>query len=98
MGLNRETAARFSFLLSLPSVFAAGVLELVKEREMLFSPEVGITNVVVATIVSGIVGYASIAFLLNYLKKHTTYIFILYRIGLATILLYLLLIGVLYPL
>lgn len=97
MGLNRETAARFSFLLSLPSIFAAGVLELVKEREMLLSSEIGLTNLIVATTVSGIVGYASIAFLLNYLKKHTTYLFIIYRIGLATILLYLLLIGVLYP-
>ena len=97
MGLNRETAARFSFLLSLPSVFAAGVLELYKERETLFSQEIGLTNVIVATVISGIVGYASIAFLLNYLKKHTTYLFILYRIGLGIILLYLMLIGVLYP-
>ena len=79
-GMNRETAARFSFLLSLPSVLAAGVLELVKEREHLFSPEIGIVNVLAATLVSGIVGYASIAFLLNYLKNHSTYLFIIYRI------------------
>jgi undecaprenyl-diphosphatase len=84
-GMNRETAARFSFLLSLPSVLAAGVLELVKEREQLLSPEIGMVNVLVATMVSGIVGYASIAFLLNYLKNHSTYLFIIYRIivGLA---------------
>ncbi len=79
-GMNRETAARFSFLLSLPSVLAAGVLELVKEREHLFSQEIGMVNVVVATLVSGIIGYASIAFLLNYLKNHSTYLFIIYRI------------------
>ncbi len=79
-GMNRETAARFSFLLSLPSVLAAGVLELVKEREHLFSQEIGIVNVLAATLVSGIVGYASIAFLLNYLKNHSTYLFIIYRI------------------
>jgi len=97
MGLNRETAARFSFLLSLPSVFAAGVLELVKERETLLSSEIGMTNLIVATVVSGIVGYVSIAFLLNYLKKHTTYLFIIYRIDLGIILLYLLSIGVLFP-
>jgi len=60
--LNRETAARFSFLLSLPSVFAAGVLELVKERHELFSSNVGMENILIATVVSGIVGYASIAF------------------------------------
>lgn len=79
-GMNRETAARFSFLLSLPSVLAAGLLELVKERELLFSSGIGMTNIVVATVVSGIVGYASIAFLLNYLKNHSTYLFIIYRI------------------
>ena len=98
IGLNRETAARFSFLLSLPSVFAAGVLELVKERETLLSSEIGMTNLLIATIVSGIVGYASIAFLLNYLKKHTTYLFITYRIVLGLGLLYLLSTEVLSPL
>jgi undecaprenyl-diphosphatase len=90
LGLNRETAARFSFLLSLPSVFAAGVLELVKEREMLLSSDIGAVNLLVATIVSGIVGYASIAFLLNYLKKHSTYLFIVYRIIIGFALLYVL--------
>lgn len=98
IGLDRETAARFSFLLSLPSVFAAGILELVKERQQLFSPEIGFTNVLVATIVSGVVGYVSIAFLLNYLKKHTTYLFILYRIVAGVALLYLLFTGILQPL
>lgn len=98
VGLNRETAARFSFLLSLPSVFAAGLLELVKERHELFSSTIGIENILVATIVSGIVGYASIAFLLNYLKNHSTYIFIVYRIIVGFGLLYLLNTGILSPL
>lgn len=98
IGLNRETAARFSFLLSLPSVFAAGMLELVKERHELFSPSIGIENVLIATIVSGIVGYASIAFLLNYLKSHTTYLFIIYRIVVGVGLLYLLNAGFISPL
>ncbi len=98
VGLNRETAARFSFLLSLPSVFAAGLLELVKERHELFSSTIGIENILVATIVSGLVGYASIAFLLNYLKNHSTYIFIIYRIIVGFGLLYLLNTGILSPL
>ncbi len=97
LGLNRETAARFSFLLSLPSVFAAGVLELVKERELLLSSDIGVLNLVVATIVSGVVGYASIAFLLNYLKHHSTYLFIIYRIIVGIGLLYLLNTGILQP-
>ncbi|MFA6455823.1 MAG: undecaprenyl-diphosphatase UppP [Bacteroidota bacterium] len=98
VGMNRETAARFSFLLSLPSVFAAGVLEIIKERRELFSPQIGAENVLIATIVSGFVGYASIAFLLNYLKSHTTYLFIIYRIVVGFGLLYLLYSGMLSPL
>jgi undecaprenyl-diphosphatase len=86
-GMDRATAARFSFLLSLPSVLAAGLLELVKERELLLSSDIGIVNLLTATVVSGVVGYASIAFLLNYLKNHTTYIFIIYRIVAGTALL-----------
>lgn len=97
IGLNRETSARFSFLLSLPSIFAAGVLELVKERELLLSSDIGLLNLAVATVVSGIVGYASIAFLLNYLKNHSTYIFIVYRIIVGFGLLYLLNSGTLSP-
>ncbi|NUN69203.1 MAG: undecaprenyl-diphosphatase UppP [Bacteroidetes bacterium] len=86
-GMDRATAARFSFLLSLPSVLAAGVLELVKERELLLSSDIGLVNLLTATVVSGVVGYASIAFLLNYLKNHSTYLFIIYRIVAGTALL-----------
>ncbi len=97
VGMNRETAARFSFLLSLPSIFAAGVLELYKEREHLLSEEIGLLNIIVSTVVSGFVGYVSIAFLLNYLKSHTTYLFIVYRIAAGLALLALLSAGVLSP-
>ena len=84
LNLSRETAARFSFLLSLPSVFAAGVFQLYKtRRELLASPD-EMTSILVATVVSGVVGYASIAFLLNYLKRHTTTVFILYRLALGS--------------
>ena len=73
------------------------MLELVKERELLFSSDIGATNLIVATVVSGIVGYASIAFLLNYLKSHSTYLFIVYRIVIGIGLLYLLDAGILPP-
>jgi undecaprenyl-diphosphatase len=89
-GLTRETAARFSFLLSIPSVFGAGCYEMFKERDELLKSSDSITYLVVATVVSGFVGYASIAFLLGYLKKHTTYLFIIYRIVLGIFLLVLL--------
>ncbi len=95
LGMTRETAARFSFLLSLPAVFAAGVYELYKERHELLASQDSILYLLTATIVSGFVGYATIAFLLGYLKKHTTYLFILYRLGLGSVLLVLLSIGLL---
>ncbi len=96
-GMTRETAARFSFLLSLPSVFAAGVFELIHEREALFATQSGIENILVATAVSGIVGYASIAFLLGYLKKHTTYVFIAYRLAAGGAILFMLMNNMLPP-
>ena len=85
LGINRADAARFSFLLSVPAVFASGMLELYEARH--FMNDLGAINVVVSTLVSGIVGYASIAFLLRYLKTHTTYVFIFYRIALGAFLL-----------
>ena len=85
LGITRSDAARFSFLLSVPAVFASGMLELYEMRH--FMHDLGIMNVAVATLVSGIVGYASIAFLLRYLKTHTTYVFIFYRIALGVLLL-----------
>ncbi len=97
LGMTRETAARFSFLLSLPSIFAAGVYQLIKAREALFATSEGILNLLIATVVSGIVGYYSIAFLLNYLKKNSTYLFIAYRIALGLLLLVLLFNGTLNP-
>ena len=97
MGMSRETAARFSFLLSMPSVFAAGVFELIEQRHELLSTNIGATNLIIATVVSGIVGYASIAFLLSYLKKHSTYLFIIYRIVLGITLLAMLSTGIVLP-
>jgi undecaprenyl-diphosphatase len=79
-GLSRSTAARFSFLLSLPAIFGAGVYQLVKERRALLATQESVVNLVVATVVSGVVGYASIAFLLRYLRTHSTAVFIVYRL------------------
>ncbi len=80
MNLDRETAARFSFLLSLPSVFAAGLLELYQTRKELLTSSHSILNLAVATLFAFVVGYLTIAFLLNYLRNHTTTVFIVYRL------------------
>jgi undecaprenyl-diphosphatase len=98
VGMSRETAARYSFLLSLPAVFGAGVLELYKERHELLGSQSAAVNLIAATVISGIVGYATIAFLLAYLKRHTTYVFIVYRLLLGGLLLALLFSGRLQPL
>src|SRR4029078_9011998 len=69
-GLTRETAARFSFLLSLPAVLAAGVYQLYSEREAWLGSQEDVVALAVATLAALISGYASIAFLLYYLKTH----------------------------
>jgi undecaprenyl-diphosphatase len=85
-GLTRDTAARFSFLLSIPAIAASGALELKEAIHKL--PDGTYLPLIVATIVSGVVGYASIWFLLRFLKTHSTGIFIVYRliVGAAIIL------------
>jgi undecaprenyl-diphosphatase len=77
-GETRETAARFSFLLSIPAIAASGLLEL--KEAIAKVPHGSYGAIVVATIVSGIVGYASIWFLLRFLRTHSTGVFIIYRI------------------
>jgi len=77
-GLTRETAARFSFLLSIPAIAASGLLELREALHLLSGTSM--LNLAVATAVSGVVGYASIAFLINYLRRNSTKVFIVYRL------------------
>src|SRR3989339_1551139 len=95
MGLTRESAARFSFLLSIPSVFASGMLELYEQIK--FIDQSGVVNLIIATIVSGISGYAAIDFLLKYLRKNTTFVFIYYRIALGVLILILISLNILKP-
>jgi undecaprenyl-diphosphatase len=77
-GQTRETAARFSFLLSIPAIAASGLLELKEALVKLPTGTYG--SLAVATVVSGLVGYASIWFLLRFLRTHSTGIFVGYRL------------------
>ena len=77
-GETRETAARFSFLLSIPAIAGSGLLELKEAIEKLPADSYG--SLAVATIASGIVGYAAIWFLLRFLRTHSTGVFIIYRV------------------
>ena len=94
-GEKRETAARFSFLLSIPAITASGLLELRKAWHIL--PADSFLPLAVGTVVAGIVGYLSIWFLISFLKRNSTAIFIVYRIVLGTVLLVLLWQGVISP-
>lgn len=95
-GETRETAARFSFLLSIPAVTGSGLLELKEAIHKL--PAGHLQALLVSTIVAGIVGYASIWFLLRFLRTHTTGIFIGYRLIVGTAILILLFGGLISPL
>lgn len=86
VGLNREAAARFSFLLSIPAILASGLLEFFHSTAYLTANMY--VTLIVATVVAGISGYFSIAFLLNYLRRNTTKLFIYYRIILGAIVLF----------
>ena len=77
-GETRETAARFSFLLSMPAIAASGLLEM-KEAIHKLPHDIFLT-LMFGTVISGIVGYLSIWFLLRYLRTHSTGIFIGYRL------------------
>lgn len=78
LGLKRETAARFSFLLSVPAILGSGLLEFYSSLEYIQVD--GLITLAIATIVSAISGYLTIAFLLSFLKKHSTMVFVYYRI------------------
>ncbi|HUI06031.1 MAG TPA: undecaprenyl-diphosphatase UppP [Verrucomicrobiae bacterium] len=94
LGMKRDTAARFSFLMSPLPVFAAGVFEL---RKLQFASSADVSPLVTASVVAFVVGYGAVAFLLGYLRKHTTWLFIIYRLALGALLLALLYVGKLTP-
>jgi undecaprenyl-diphosphatase len=105
-GLSRAAAARFSFLLSLPIILGAGLKELYGEYKMLKHPEEGkppslfasgdeVTALVVGTVVSAVVGYFAIAFLISFLKRYSMGVFVGYRLLLGATILALLAAGVL---
>ncbi|MBX7060551.1 MAG: hypothetical protein K1X52_02750 [Pyrinomonadaceae bacterium] len=94
-GERRETAARFSFLLSMPAIFASGLLELHQASKIL--PNDAWMPLLAGTVVAGVVGYASIWGLLAYLKKNSTLVFIAYRLILGSAILFLLWKGVIAP-
>ena len=93
LGYEREAATRYAFLLAIPAVVGAGLFQL---REIPGSDNpYGWGPTIVATIVSFIVGYAAIAWLLRYVSTHSYTPFVIYRVALGTATLLLVATGVL---
>jgi len=91
LGFTREAAARYSFLLAIPAVLAAGTLQFVSSFGDL--PQDLLLATITATIVSFVSGYAVIAWLLRYLERGSFLPFVLWRVMLGSLLLIVLAIG-----
>lgn len=97
LGLDREVATRFSFLLAIPAVLASGLFSLPDA----FAPEAGQAasgmQLLVGTGIAFALGYASIAWLLNFVGNHSFAWFAAYRIPVGILVMILLALGVLQP-
>jgi undecaprenyl-diphosphatase len=82
LGFDRTSAARYSFLLSVPAVVLSGLFEL---RKIGDGEGAGAFPTALATLLAFLVGYATIAFLLRWLTSHSTAIFVVYRVLLGTL-------------
>jgi len=81
-GLDRVTATRLSFFLSIPALTAAGIYELPEAM----SDSIGVLPIVVGTVVSFVVAYAAVAWLLRFVAHHTIVVFVWYRLALGALL------------
>ncbi|MFJ4685969.1 undecaprenyl-diphosphate phosphatase [Streptomyces sp. NPDC088789] len=88
-GLDRVTVTRLSFMLSIPALTGAGLLQVVDEYDAI-SNGVGWPATITATVVSFLVGYAAVAWLLRFIARHTYSVFIWYRVVVGVVILVLL--------
>ena len=90
LGLTREAATRYSFLLSVPAVVLSGLFELRKVSD----GNLELWPTIVATVFAFISGYLAIAWLLRYVRSHNFTVFVVYRVALGVVVLGLALGGV----
>jgi len=86
VGLDRVTSTRMSFFLSIPALMGAGI----KELPTALSGDIPVASTIVATIVSFVVAYASVAWLLKFVAGHSITWFVGYRVALGVVLIVLL--------
>jgi undecaprenyl-diphosphatase len=96
LGYTREAAAKYSFLLAIPAVVGSGLFKLADISADPVPPAWG--PILLATVVSFVIGYVVIAWLLRYISTHNFLPFVVYRIVLAVVVALLLVTGVLTPL
>ncbi len=84
LGFKREAAARFSFLLSVPIVFLAGAFEF---RKVMHAHDLAGSTMGIGLVAAAVAGYASIAWLLRFLRVRSTIPFVVYRVTLGIVLL-----------
>lgn len=84
-GVNRRTATEFSFIVGIPTMFAAGGLQIVHELKNAGAESIQWLDLGLCTLVSGIVAFMSVKWLLGYLQKNSFKIFGWYRIILGLI-------------
>lgn len=82
-GLDRETATEFSFLLAVPTMFAATAFDIYKSREMIVQS--GFLTLFAGTVLAFIFAIFAVKFLISYVKKHDFTAFGIYRIALAAL-------------
>ncbi len=82
MGIRREAAARFTFLMSIPAVMAAAAREAVALRDVRFDASTA-AMFAVGIIVAGVVGYLAVKYLIRYLANNSLDVFAYYRLVLA---------------
>jgi len=86
LGIKREAAAKFSFLLSTPIIAGAAVYQFVFKSSELVMAEILSLPFLVGILTAMIVGFLSIKFLMQYLKTSNFNIFVIYRLIIAAIL------------
>lgn len=80
---DRVTATRLSFFLGIPALLAAGALEAVTAFDHISDPSIGWSATIIATVVSGVVAYATIAWLLKFVSSNKFTGFLVYRVALG---------------